>query len=954
MKIRNAVPQKLSWPPPSSSATNPNLVQWSKWLRNRKPSVRSVFAKTPLPTALFEDPTVSVLRATPRDRLFGARFLLFRNSEATQLCELSPAELAARAFRVKMLNYIQILTTPTADTHGSCLLLHFDNKRYLFGNIAEGTQRALVQRNIGIQRVDNLFLTGLVNWHNHGGLLGVVLVLADTLAGKVESIQANIEERKKKGKSIRQTNEIVKPSLRIHGGKNLAHLLATARRFIFRKGLPLRPHEIRDDPRSTEQQALEPDWQDANIKVWYMPVQSTPNTPTSPRKRTHQEFTEGTKADKQPNASPASSDNEDDIRLVNTIVTQMFDSDWKMDALIETTLHQAKLPAKLFVRDDKGHIQVYTGPMPGGDQEVPDIPVLVRQPWPGAMVAALPHTEPSHQSMCYIVKGHDRRGKFNAQKAENLGVPKWDNKLLTAGQNVVLEDGTVVTPSMVLEETIRGKGFAVVDLPDTSYIDSLVNRTEWSNDSIMNGVHVVFWILGRGVSSDPRLQEFMKNMSKLRHIVSSVDDCPNRISLESVATQSFKLRCIDPDRFPLPTYNNEVSLSGTPTTSTSSLYESGRIGKTVQFAPQYLHQDDKIVPFPDIEKLARDDLNDEVLELAQQARAKITNPEFLAKLEKVESDIPHRDAEIITLGTGSALPSKYRNVSATLARVPGCGNYLFDCGENTLGQLQRTFGDDLPEILRDLKGIWISHLHADHHLGTASVIRAWHEETSKSNPSAKLLVASHAHMINWLEEYADIENYGFERLITTTFHSDAIRRGTRICKSRIFTEKETAALGLKQIDACYVTHCLGALATVFTFPSGLKIAYSGDCRPSDDFVILGKGATLLIHESTFDDELKGDAIAKKHSTMSEAIDVGRRMGARRILLTHFSQRYQKVPILEENLEIRDDAEGDKKAELDEVILVGFDYMRVKLGDFRKAQAFLPALQKLFEDVQDDQ
>lgn len=50
-----------------------------------------------------------------------------------------------------------------------------------------------------------------------------------------------------------------------------------------------------------------------------------------------------------------------------------------------------------------------------------------------------------------------------------------------------------------------------------------------------------------------------------------------------------------------------------------------------------------------------------------------------------------------------------------------------------------------------------------------------------------------------------------------------------------------------------------------------------------------------MHEATFDDELKSDAIAKKHSTTSEAIGVGVAMGARRVILTHFSQRYQNVP-----------------------------------------------------------
>ena len=80
-----------------------------------------------------------------------------------------------------------------------------------------------------------------------------------------------------------------------------------------------------------------------------------------------------------------------------------------------------------------------------------------------------------------------------------------------------------------------------------------------------------------------------------------------------------------------------------------------------------------------------------------------------------------------------------------------------------------------------------------------------------------------------------------------------------------------------------------------TFPTGFKFSYSGDCRPSRNFAKIGKGSTVLLHEATFDDDTKGDAIAKKHSTISEAIGVGVAMGARRVLLTHFSQRYSKLP-----------------------------------------------------------
>ena len=82
-----------------------------------------------------------------------------------------------------------------------------------------------------------------------------------------------------------------------------------------------------------------------------------------------------------------------------------------------------------------------------------------------------------------------------------------------------------------------------------------------------------------------------------------------------------------------------------------------------------------------------------------------------------------------------------------------------------------------------------------------------------------------------------------------------------------------------------------------TFPTGFKFSYSGDCRPSRRFASIGRDSTVLVHEATFDDDLKSQAVAKKHSTTSEAIGIGAAMGARRVILTHFSQRYQKLPSL---------------------------------------------------------
>ena len=53
------------------------------------------------------------------------------------------------------------------------------------------------------------------------------------------------------------------------------------------------------------------------------------------------------------------------------------------------------------------------------------------------------------------------------------------------------------------------------------------------------------------------------------------------------------------------------------------------------------------------------------------------------------------------------------------------GGLLLDAGEGTLGQLQALFGvEETTGILQRLQCIWISHHHADHHLGLLRLIAA--------------------------------------------------------------------------------------------------------------------------------------------------------------------------------------------------------------------------------------
>jgi ribonuclease Z len=57
---------------------------------------------------------------------------------------------------------------------------------------------------------------------------------------------------------------------------------------------------------------------------------------------------------------------------------------------------------------------------------------------------------------------------------------------------------------------------------------------------------------------------------------------------------------------------------------------------------------------------------------------------------------------------------------------------------------------------------------------------------------------------------------------------------------------------------------------------GWKLVYSGDTRPCDNLVEMGKDATLLIHEATLEDDMIKEAIEKRHSTTAEAVEIGKR------------------------------------------------------------------------------
>ncbi|KAJ5259247.1 hypothetical protein N7478_012228 [Penicillium angulare] len=966
----------------------------------------------------------------------------------------------------------QVTTTPTADTPGTAIFLAYPDKRYFFGQISPGLQRACIERGAKLVGLTDVFITGRTEWANTGGLIGVILTMADALASanaaleeenRKKAIRKSLAEALPKGKQppVALEQHLYKGQLTLHGTDNLTHTLATARRFVFRKGMPIFTKEYNTESiaarcrdSETEDPFEKPSWSDHNIKVWAMPIRAptsptTLNPPTqprpqSPRKRSLDEYRETTSAGTIL-TQPAS-----DLLVRQAIVTDMFNSTWKMDALVETPIADVNMPAAMFVRNpETKDMEPYNGPKPGESQPLPDIKVFVRQPWPGAKVETLPPTSPSREALCYIVRSHDTRGKFEPKKAKELRVKMGpDFARLTKGESVLSEDGKTITADMVLGPTRLGSGTAIMDVPSVEYVESVVNRPEWKSPAVTTGLKTFIWILGPGVGDHPKLRQFVADMSHCEHTVSSTDYCPNYLALSGAAQAAIRLARLKRDTYSIPVHNNVTlpqnraiipNTPSNPAATKDAPFEPLEPGLVIDVEPIYKINKGLVVPHLNTAQTVFN-IPKSVEQRMSTIRERVAKPLFKGQLEEFRKDLPGGDAEVIALGTGSSAPSKYRNVSATLVYAPGSGYYLLDCGENTLGQLERVFEpEQLREVLRNLRMIWISHLHADHHLGTISVIKAWYHENygadaKPTNPpetdlnkilqEKRLVLVSDEMMVTWLEEYASVEDFGADKLISLSAHPE-ISQSSIVTKfthrhikngappfglhapdrtildfnddSSPLTALLKSATGLTDLLTAQVKHCRGALAVSFVFPDGFKVSYSGDCRPSDKFAAIGQDSTILIHEATFQDDMIGSALAKRHSTSGEALEVGRRMGARTVLLTHFSQRYAKIARFENNAgggvpgispkkaaaTIKpedadipfDDPEDEPGVSasaaklLDDIrfpsrdrpalphrplptpnmgapVAAAMDYFRVKIRDFPLAQAFAPASEKL--------
>jgi ribonuclease Z len=277
------------------------------------------------------------------------------------------------------------------------------------------------------------------------------------------------------------------------------------------------------------------------------------------------------------------------------------------------------------------------------------------------------------------------------------------------------------------------------------------------------------------------------------------------------------------------------------------------------------------------------------------------------------------DLEIVFLGTASAIPTKDRNHSSVYMRYRS-DRFLLDCGEGTQRQL----------TLAGLSGmkidhVLLSHLHGDHFFGlpgmlTTSLMRERKEPLVLYGPRGlkeALKVAMEFAGFGKGFPVKAVESRGGELVRGKGYSISCfpVEHGPPSLgfvfqeegKSNI-DEDALRKIGLTpgpvygQLKAGKAVKWKGKTlkpSDFVTAKPGVKVVYSGDTAPCKQVAAAAKDADLLIHEATFGDELADKAREFGHSTATDAAKAAKKAGAKRLILTHFSNRYDDVAALVE-------------------------------------------------------
>lgn len=260
---------------------------------------------------------------------------------------------------------------------------------------------------------------------------------------------------------------------------------------------------------------------------------------------------------------------------------------------------------------------------------------------------------------------------------------------------------------------------AVVACPSPAYLPNLLkcqelNKYASSQSSDKDHLSLLIHFTPYSIATTDEYRQWIASFGpEVKHIMASYPSDHHRSPYRCARLHSLRLNLIEPRVFPRPVCH---SPDLPPTSSTTSNVIAADCLMKYIIAPRTKQGLDNSMVLADIgpedQAMAQTEVEEKgVLDLLQELRCKRESevagaaaasvdgslPPFTEKEEVFiphDSTVPERsvltkgDAEVIFLGTGSAIPSKFRNVTGIYVRLREDGRgMLLDVGEGSYSQL---------------------------------------------------------------------------------------------------------------------------------------------------------------------------------------------------------------------------------------------------------------------------
>lgn len=295
--------------------------------------------------------------------------------------------------------------------------------------------------------------------------------------------------------------------------------------------------------------------------------------------------------------------------------------------------------------------------------------------------------------------------------------------------------------------------------------------------------------------------------------------------------------------------------------------------------------------------------------------------------------------DIQFLGTSSMVPTKTRNHSGILLSYKG-ENILLDCGEGTQRQM-RLAGIKPARITR----IFLSHWHGDHVFGLPGLLSSMGADGAEQTVFIYGPLGSKQYLEHLFQSFAakSIIPYRLEEVKKGIFYEgeDFVLEAQPLkhsvpCVGFSFREKDRRRIDLAKAQKLDLQEGpeLGKLQQgksillrgkkitpeeVGYLVPGKKVSYIADTVPCDGANELAKEADLLISEGTHLDDIKEKTEKYMHLTVKQAALIASENNAKRLIITHLSQRYKSTA----------DIVSEARTYFDNAV-VAEDFMKVKV------------------------